>query len=172
MSLRLPDEKEIRQRVYELKLYQNMQPIALMMTLNHEAIFLSYQFGAYFHKISMDSKGYFMEEVSRQAKVLTINNSKPTVFTNAPPPDANTGEKLNHVVTHFVAGAGNGFLGMGITKEERFPDAYIEISAYKNLYFEFSVIQKQLFSPIMTSIMNSRNLDIRESLSSYSRWIR
>ena len=135
-----------REWVFSVFLYKNLQPISLTVTVNARYIEISYDFGMYKHTIKMNSNGYAEEKVWRSGKLL--NHEKTSTqpnFAHATGPLS----KLPFLKSYFVAGAGNGFLGMGITREERFQDVYIKVMLYERR-FCFQIVQQQIDLEILT----------------------
>lgn len=145
-----------RQWVFGVFLYKNLQPISLAVTVNARYIDISYDFGMYKHTIKMNSDGYAEEKVWLSAKLL--NHEKTSTqpnFAHVTGPSS----KPPFLKSYFVAGAGNGFLGMGITREERFPDVYIKVMLYEGR-FCFQVVQQQIDLNILTASFEPNSFEI------------
>jgi hypothetical protein len=145
-----------REWIFSVFLYKNLQPISLTATVNARYIDISYDFGMYKHAIKMNSDGYAEEKVWRSGKLLTHEKtSTQPNFANA----TDYSSKLPLLKSYFVAGAGNGFLGMGITREERFPDVYIKVMLYEGR-FCFQIVQQQIELDILTVSIDPSSFDI------------
>jgi hypothetical protein len=145
-----------RQWVFGVFLYKNLQPISLIVTVKARYIEISYDFGIYKHTIKMNSDGYAEEKVWRSGKLLTHGKiSTQPNFEYDTDPSSN----LPYLKSYFVAGAANGFLGMGITREERFPDVYIKVMLYERR-FCFQVVQQQIDLNILTVSIEPSSFDM------------
>jgi hypothetical protein len=104
----------------------------------------------------MNADGYADDRVWRSERLLTAVTTftEPTQTYPTPP----TGN-LPYLKSHFVGGAGNGLFGIGITREERFPDVYIKVAKYENL-FCFQVVQDQINANILTVSISQNTLEI------------
>lgn len=109
----------------------------------------------------MNVNGHADDRVWRSGKLLSQEN------TATEPNYANsTGStnKLPYFQSHFVAGAANGIFGIGITREERFPDVFIRVAIYEGLFL-FQVMQQQINAEILSAsiLPSTLEIDVTES---------
>jgi hypothetical protein len=145
-----------RQWRFSVFLYENLQPISLTVTVHSSRIEIYYDFRLYRHVIKMNLDGYAEEKVWRSGKLL----HRESVATQPNFANQNSDySKLPYLKSYFVAGAGNGFLGMGITKEERFTDVYIKVMVYERM-FCFQVVQQRIDLNILTVAIEPSSFEI------------
>ena len=145
-----------REWTFGVFIYQNLPSISLIVSANARFISIIYEFGVYRHNIRMNVNGQADDRVWRSGKLLSQENTvtepnyaNPTGSANKPP----------YVKSHFVAGAANGILGIGITREARFPDVYIKVAVYEGL-FCFQVVQEQINTNILTVTVAPSTLEV------------
>ena len=173
MSMSLPSAEDQLTKVsktYSVRIYDNLDPITVNLRIFSEKMTVKYTFGAFTHQMKIDNEGNFQEEISRLDKLLTRNESRGVTYRQYGVIDPHEGSTLNHVRTYFVSGAANGMFGYGITKEERFPDAWLALEATSNLFFRL-LIARQSTLMILNLRIHSKTLTEKIETSQYiSQW--
>lgn len=101
---------------------------------------LAFVFGLYEQFVVMNLAGQLYEDISRDGKKICVNQLK-----TAPPrewfPYVKEGVAIGFYQAGFVAGAGNGLFGLGISKAERFPDFYWKLWVTNHKIFHLQIVQ-------------------------------
>ena len=122
-----------------VKIYANVPEVPITIRLYRDRINVMYDFGSYGLSLKMLTNGDCSEIINRGEKVLSNNGALGGRFQQSTPIDAKIGKVLSFFKSPFLAGAGNGILGFGVTKVERFPDCFITLEATANSFFVLTV---------------------------------
>ena len=145
-----------REWTFGVFIYQNLPSITLTVSANAKFVSITYEFGLYQHNIRMNVNGHADDRVWRSGKLLSQKNSATELnYANSTAPT----DRLPYFQSHFVAGAANGIFGIGITREERFPDVFIRVAIYEGL-FVFQVVQQQINAEILSASIVPSTLEI------------
>lgn len=152
---------------YDVYVFGPRQPLRISFRIFLDRLFISYQFGLYKHRITLDANGLIEEVVLRGDKVLYTEKMYPKIYSNAPP----SSEKINHQKLNIVSGAANGFLGIGVTEAERFKNLYFDLDLFKNSKFTVELNQSSEWSlfPLLTIDFDCKMFKIKEHLSDMAR---
>lgn len=154
---------------YQLFVFGSSKPVKLSIThFPLDGLFVRYVLGLYIHEISLSSNGLIEEKIHRGEKLISSDTSSPKVFFNAPP----SSTVINTAKFCLVSGAGNGILGFGVTKIERFEQLYFNLVVHKDSCFTVDLEQASSWTP--TPILHIdfyKSLDISERLSDAARRI-
>jgi len=126
---------------FNLKIANYLPDILLQVQISQQKIRLAYDFGpSYGHVMEMKVNGEYGEIVLRKDKLLFefTSTHNPSISYDDQY-NIREGRILNARETFFIAGAGNGLFGMGITKPEWLKDCYFVILVTSNGYFFFDV---------------------------------
>ena len=135
--------KSIHLLYVQIRKYLPVYEITCITT--NKSMIVSYNVGAYRHKIEMTSLGDYREVTFRNGSLLEeVNKSANKIDDNAPEVKLQRsmreeGYYLNVVSTPFVVGAGNGLFGFGITKTERDNKTLINMTCYENGFFGLEI---------------------------------
>lgn len=144
----------------------NYLPVIPLRVVSHkDKIVIDYSLGSYHHVMEMVANGDYAEVVFRNQKVIENNasfnipNHKYEINI-----DQVEGKVINAYMSNFVVGAGNGFLGMGITKAERLKDCYFTIiaTAKKLIKFDLTVEHSECIL-LFKQNANAKQIDISQS---------
>ena len=127
-------------KYFKLKIKDNLPIIPLRVVSEKDKLVIDYSIGSYHHMMEMLSNGNYAEVVFRNQKVIETNTSlsKPN-YQYERQIDPIDGKILNAYQSSIVIGAGNGFLGMGITKAERLGECYFTIMATAKSVIKFDI---------------------------------
>ena len=126
---------------FALKIRNYLPDFFIKVNIDMNYIETEYLFGPYKHNLLMTKTGDYKETVFRKDKELTSFKSPGGLYKQFTPIEVDKGKNLNYTNSNFVIGAGNGFFGLGITKEERAEDAYISVWCSEKGFYGCSVIK-------------------------------
>lgn len=154
---------------YDVYVFGPQKPLKLTFRLFLNSLFISYMFGSYNHRITLDADGSIEEVVLRGDKVLSTEKILPKIYTNAPP----SSKKINHAKLNLVSGAANGIFGIGITKAERFENLFLCLDIFKASKFTVELNQSAVWSPapLLSVNFDCKTFKITEKLSDCVRHV-
>jgi len=126
--------------LFNLRIKETLPNVALRVVCTPEKLAIDYSIGAYHPMMELLVNGDFVEVVFRDKKVIendATQNIPSYQYENKVDPAI--GRILNAHKSYFVVGAGNGFMGMGITKAERLKDCFFTLISTKKKFIMFDL---------------------------------